>query len=401
MILLRRSIFFLSVCGISATGLANTAVRDSLGLPGDNLNLYGVLYLFKQSTSVENFEQLLNTPSNKVNNLDLNHDGQTDYIRVVDYGKNGLHSLVLQDPISATEAQDLAVVEVEQKGNGTVHIQIVGDEDLYGPNYVIEPQDENNAQQNQQQQAPPQQQQAPAQYNTYNTYNNYGNGGGYGNGGMGPMMNVWNWGCVQFMYGSGYSYWNSPWSWGSYPTWWSPWRPMYYGMYWNSMNGYMMYQRRVYVNRLIAANSCYYRYRQTSPTVRTNITNNVYINQYNNIHRGANAGAAGNLHPNNPNNPAGGHAAPGFNPNGNNNTPKQISNSSENNGVNQREAQHEKPAHTNFEENEHRTNNEGERPANHNFQENEHRMNNGGERRMNNGGGERRGGGGGGGRRPR
>ena len=69
----------LTMLSISATGFAQASqTPDSLGLPGDNLNLYGVLALFKESKTVEEFEQKLNTPDNKVNNLDLNHDGQTD-----------------------------------------------------------------------------------------------------------------------------------------------------------------------------------------------------------------------------------------------------------------------------------------------------------------------------------
>src|SRR6185437_10435154 len=203
------ALFFILI-SISATGYSQTP--DSLGLPGDNLNLYGVLDLFKQSKNVEDFEKMLNTPDNKVNNLDLNHDGQIDYIRVKDYGKNGIHSLVLQDPITATEAQDLAIIEIEQQGNGDAHIQIVGDEDLYGKNYIIEPQGQQQAQQ------------APANNDTYD---------------QGAVqtsvvfVNVWPWPCVQYMYAPSYVYWNSPWYWGYYPGWWSPWRPIGYYSYWN------------------------------------------------------------------------------------------------------------------------------------------------------------------------
>ncbi len=239
----------LFISSISATSFAQAPqTPDSLGLPGDNLNLYGVLYLFKESKTVEEFEQKLNTPDNKVNNLDLNHDGQTDYIRVIDYGKNGLHSLVLQDPITSTESQDLAVVEIEQQGNDNAHIQIVGDEDLYGKNYIIEPQDEQQVQQVPVDNGPPTQ----------------------------VYVNVWAWPSIQFMYGPSYSYWNSPWYWGYYPQWWSPWRPMHYHAYWRDMYGYRGYYHRAYENHIIAAHSVYYGHRQTSVVVHNNIQNNVY-----------------------------------------------------------------------------------------------------------------------------
>ena len=45
---------------------------DSLGLPGDNLNLYAVLDLFQGSKTFEIFEQKLNEKKSKINNLDLN-----------------------------------------------------------------------------------------------------------------------------------------------------------------------------------------------------------------------------------------------------------------------------------------------------------------------------------------
>jgi len=272
------ALFFILI-SISAAGYSQTQTPDSLGLPGDNLNLYGVLDLFKQSNSVEEFEQKLNTPDNKINNLDLNHDGQTDYLRVKDYGENGLHSLVIQDPITGTESQDVAIIEIEQQGSNNVHVQIVGDEDLYGKNYIIEPQD-----QQQTQQAPPQQtQQAPV--NSNDTYdqgtpppqqttvinNNY-----YNQGSAPVMMNVWGWPSIQFMYGPSYVYWNSPWYWGYYPHWWRPWRPMGYYAYWNGMYGYRAYHQRVYINRIVACQSIYYGHRQTSPVVHGYITNHVY-----------------------------------------------------------------------------------------------------------------------------
>ena len=239
------ALFFILI-SIGAVGYTQTP--DSLGLPGDNLNLYGVLTLFKESKNVEEFEKKLNTPDNKVNNLDLDHDGKIDYIRVKDYGENGVHSLVLQDPITATETQDLAIIEIEQQGNNNVHVQIVGDEDLYGKNYIIEPQD---------------QQQTPVNDDTYNQ-------------GAPVMVNVWAWPCVEFMYGPSYVYWNSPWYWGYYPSWWYPWSPIGYYAYWNGMYPYRVYHHRVYANHIIVAQNIYYKHRQTSPTVHNNIEHNVY-----------------------------------------------------------------------------------------------------------------------------
>ena len=249
---------FFILISISANGFGQAPLPDSLGLPGDNLNLYGVLSLFKQSRSVEEFEQLLNTPDNHVNNLDLNNDGQIDYIRVVDYGKGGLHSLVLQDPVNATESQDLAVIETEQRGNGVVHVQIVGDEELYGKNYIIEPQDGN--------QQPPQQPMYTQQTVIVNNYNPNPS----------VLVNVWAWPCVSYIYSPGYVYWNSPWYWGYYPHWWNPWYPFSFHAYWYNTYGYRAFHRRVYFNHMAAATHLYYGHRMASPMVHGNIVNHAY-----------------------------------------------------------------------------------------------------------------------------
>ena len=246
------ALFFILI-SISATGF--TQEVDTLNLPGANLNLYGVLYLFKESNSLAEFEKKLNTPENKVNNLDLDNDGLIDYIRVRDYAENGVHSIVLQDPISETEAQDLAVIEIEQRGNDVAHIQIVGNEDLYGKNYIIEPRDE----------------QETEQY--------------AGNGEQTPMynevftpvtINVWFWPSIQYIYAPTYVCYNSPCYYNSYPIWWTAWQPVVYVNYWSSMVVYQMPYHLVHKNRLIVALNMYHVHKKESMLVHNNISNNVY-----------------------------------------------------------------------------------------------------------------------------
>ncbi|MBL0110193.1 MAG: hypothetical protein IPP42_04700 [Saprospiraceae bacterium] len=57
---------------------------------------------------------MLNQDDNHVNNLDLNDDGEVDYIRVIDNMDGDAHALVLQVVVSATENQDIAVIEIEK-----------------------------------------------------------------------------------------------------------------------------------------------------------------------------------------------------------------------------------------------------------------------------------------------
>ena len=111
----------------------------SLGLPGDNLDLYAVLDLFQKSKTIEDFEKSLNDQKTGINNLDLDLDGKVDFIKVVTQQKGESFSFILQDPVSKTETQDVAVILVDKDKNKKVSIQIIGDEALYGKNYIVEP----------------------------------------------------------------------------------------------------------------------------------------------------------------------------------------------------------------------------------------------------------------------
>lgn len=112
---------------------------EPLGLPGDNLDLYAVLDMFKKSKTIEDFEKTLNDEKTKVNNLDLDNDQKVDFIKVVTKKDGDDFTFILQDAVSKTETQDVAVILVSKDKNKKVTMQIVGDEDLYGKNYIVEP----------------------------------------------------------------------------------------------------------------------------------------------------------------------------------------------------------------------------------------------------------------------
>jgi hypothetical protein len=110
----------------------------SLGLPGDNLDLYAVLTLFQKSKTIEAFEKSLNDEKEGINNLDLNLDKKVDFIKVTTTKEDSSYRFVLQVDVTKTETQDVAVIYLS-KNKGKVSMQIVGDEELYGKDYVIEP----------------------------------------------------------------------------------------------------------------------------------------------------------------------------------------------------------------------------------------------------------------------
>jgi len=194
------------------------AQSDSLGMLGDQLDLYGVLDLFKNSDNLEEFEKKLNSEDNEVNNLDLNNDNKIDYIRVVDYKEGNSHAIVLQVPINEAESQDVAVIELDHTADGEAHVQIVGDEDLYGKEYIVEPLEEK--------------QNNPVTNNSTTV-----------------VVNVWSWQPVRYFYGPSYKVWVSPWRWSYYPVWWKPWRPVGWHVYHPRVVRYRPYGRVVVVRR--------------------------------------------------------------------------------------------------------------------------------------------------------
>lgn len=139
---MKKIILLYFIAAMSLLGLPAFAQTDddtaSLGLPGDNLDLYAVLTLFQKSKTIEAFEKSLNDEQTKINNLDLNLDKKVDFIKVKTTQEDSSYTFILQVDVTKTETQDVAVILLN-KDKGKVSLQIVGDEALYGKDYVIEP----------------------------------------------------------------------------------------------------------------------------------------------------------------------------------------------------------------------------------------------------------------------
>lgn len=224
-------------------------VADSTGLPGDNFDLEGALELFKTSASLEEFEKQLNTESNSVNNLDLNGDGDIDYVRVVDNAKDSAHAIVLQIAVNESELQDVAVIELEKIGKESAIIQIVGDEELYGENQIAEPFEENEIKEKEKGEKGP----AVTAF-------------------MSPVkviVNVWGWPCVRYIYTPAYRPWVSPWAWRHYPVWWKPWRVHPWRVHRVRVLRYHHHYHRVHAHRAVTAHRMYAPHRKTSVMVKT------------------------------------------------------------------------------------------------------------------------------------
>ncbi len=253
-----------ALVAFGTTAKAQDYPDEYLGLPGDNLNLYAVMKLFQESETLEGFERKLNEENSRINNLDLNGDNLIDYITVTDYPEGDDHTIVLRVALNRKEFQDVAVFTVQKFRNGSVQIQLIGDEALYGKNYIIEPIYE---------ETPNPGYMGRPENRTYVTVVRT------------TPYEVAYWPVIRYIYTPGYVVWRSAWYWGYYPAWWSPWRPYYwhyyYGYHYNWYDHYYGHYHHWHVCRWGGYHDYYYsRVRVYSPTVVVNITKNVYRDTY-------------------------------------------------------------------------------------------------------------------------
>lgn len=257
-----KNLFLLAVStAVSVCANAQQSGIDSTGLPGDNFSLQGALEMFQKAASPEDFEKLINEGNNNVNNLDLNGDGDVDYVKVIDKADKDVHALVLQVSVSETENQDIAVIEIEKTGEENAVLQIVGDEDIYGEEIIVEPASEEGD-----------------AFKFYGGSNNSGPSADAVQQKNGIVVNVWLWPSVRFIYAPAYRPWVSPWRWHFYPVWWKPWKPFA----WHIWHPRVVVYHRPFVivrtHRVLRAHAVYRPARVTSVTVHTR--HSVALNNY-------------------------------------------------------------------------------------------------------------------------
>jgi len=113
------------------------ATREDIS---EGLDLKAVATLFGEVKDLTEFEEKLNSSKLHLSNLDLNGDGTVDYLRVVEVEEaKNKHLVIIQAVLAKDVFQDIASIYVESKADKTVAVQVIGDEYVYGVNYVIEP----------------------------------------------------------------------------------------------------------------------------------------------------------------------------------------------------------------------------------------------------------------------
>jgi hypothetical protein len=209
---MKKYLYFLTLAIFLIAGCTNKLETqngvqvDSTGLPGDHFSLAGALALFKISASADDFERKLNSKSNIVNNLDLNGDSLIDFVRVNVNKEKDASTVVLQVSVSATEVQDVAVIELQQMSNAKVSIQIVGNPLLYGDSMILEP-------------------------SKVTVSNAALVPGFFVDDDIDVQVQISAWPMAAQIFQPTYVMWNSPWGWQHFPTWYSPLPHQPYGWY--------------------------------------------------------------------------------------------------------------------------------------------------------------------------
>ena len=168
-------VFLVAISNLNAQDVTTVEATDSD--ISENLDLEAVASVFGESEDLEDFEKRLNDPETQISNLDLNEDGEVDYLRVIESSKDETHLVTIQAVIEKDKYQDVAVIDVEKDSEGETQVQVVGDVYMYGPDYIITP-----------------------------VYVHP------------PVIVVWFWGPY-------YNPWRSPYYYGYYPPYYRPWRP--------------------------------------------------------------------------------------------------------------------------------------------------------------------------------
>lgn len=105
----------------------NNVTIQSSGPAGFDVNK--LAQLVKTSTDPQTLEKAINDPNNHINNLDLDKDGNIDYLKVEEPGQNRLNVV---DDVSDADSVTVARINIEpNQGSNTADLSVQGN-----PNYA-------------------------------------------------------------------------------------------------------------------------------------------------------------------------------------------------------------------------------------------------------------------------
>jgi hypothetical protein len=184
---LRSGLFFALVSSLISWGHAQDRVIVVSSPPGleSGLDLQAVAEAFKDAKDLASFEQMLNNPASGLNNLDLNQDGQVDFLRILEEEAEQGKVIVIQAVLGENTYSDVAYIDVQRDDKGEYRVQVRGEPELYRePVYYVPATVEVNR--------------SPIVVNLFDPY---------------------------------YERYHSPYSWGYYPSWYVSFSTVRYGFY--------------------------------------------------------------------------------------------------------------------------------------------------------------------------
>jgi hypothetical protein len=130
-----KKIIFAIAISIVALGCSNQPQQNNVTIENNTTSGFDVNKLgqfVKNSTDPATLEKAINNPSNQINNLDLDKDGNIDYLKVTEPGKN---ELAVVDDISNNESVTVATIKVNPVDNNQADLNIQGNPNYVGDNY--------------------------------------------------------------------------------------------------------------------------------------------------------------------------------------------------------------------------------------------------------------------------
>lgn len=133
LLILFCNIFIVNFCKATSTIIVKVQTTEI----AQNLDLAAVSDIFAEAASIAEFEKALNNKS--VSNLDLNNDGEIDYLRCIESKNNNTYYIIVQAVLAEDIYQDVATIKAEKDYSGNITTQIIGDSYIYGQHYIIIP----------------------------------------------------------------------------------------------------------------------------------------------------------------------------------------------------------------------------------------------------------------------
>ena len=148
---------------------------------------------------------------------------------------------------------DIATIGIEKTGDTEAQLQIIGDEEIYGEQVIVEASDEGD------------EIESDTEGKASGPSANYTEASSI-------VVNVFFWPSVRFVYRPAYVPWVSPWRYRYYPGWWRPWRPLGWHVFHPRRLHYHRHFAVVRTHRVVMAHRVYTPFRASSTIVRTRTT---------------------------------------------------------------------------------------------------------------------------------